>query len=113
MKTNHWSGKKAVKVVKDGRDMLSGGPFTPTKDLFKGILGKHYKNHFSGEWASEFVCPARVMIEEYIGRQEDQSSTHVALPFDFKVGSMTGSMNSTLVGFKVWVGPRAYECTFL
>jgi hypothetical protein len=30
------------------------------------------------------------MIEEYIGRQADQSSTHVALPFDFKCYSFDG-----------------------
>jgi hypothetical protein len=40
MKTNHWSGVEAVRVVKDGVDMLSGHPFTPSKHLFKNILRK-------------------------------------------------------------------------
>jgi hypothetical protein len=52
MKTNHWSGKKAVRVVKNGKDMLAGTPFTPTESLFTDILDKHYRNPFSGEWAA-------------------------------------------------------------
>jgi hypothetical protein len=43
MKTNHWSGKNGVRVVKGGVDMLSGKQFTPTKDLFDDILQRHYQ----------------------------------------------------------------------